>query len=386
MLLKIFVFQVLASYLLAILIYFNRDFGVDIYHFINMYADDVPSLFSKIVLMLVSMFFGHKFFCCFNQNKTILKNMNAVKEKQFKKNVGFSAVMILVICNILLMYGVLGSNFFYREDYHSLLEENGKLMLISKALIFFTIIISYGYSRISTIVKWGVIVFLIILSLNYSSVVSCAYTLGLLLFDTILLRKRNYFRIFLYIAATFVIMMCATYFRGMDEQGIVPYITQFNLDDFLNLSEFSIYYIWPFSIYVSLATLDSYQPILGNTLIMLNPLPGFLAGWEKISDTMIVQPAVPYSTMGIVLATGIEFTIAFYFLLGFAFAYFDKTIVKMLDLKRYILAVCVIVLGCYIIVLHGDWDLRTTMRIVYYCIIFTFFSNKFVDRKKYNHQ
>jgi hypothetical protein len=385
MILKIFIAHNLIAYGLALLVYFNRDLGVDIYQFIERYADNVPALFIQFGLMISFVIIGSWFYSVLFPLRR-LRNLSLTADYKFsqgnRRRFGYAATCFAVILNIALMYGVLGQDFFVRETYHDLLGDSAILMLISKVVLFVSIILIHSYSRVHGFFRWTAIAVLVVLSLNYSSLMSAAYPLGLLLYDTLVLRKIEISRIVAYVAATFIVMMCAAYFRGMTDQGIFNYIVNFDPIAFLEIAQFTLYYAWPFSMYVTLATIDHYEPTLANTLIMMNPLPGFLAGWPSISEGMIVQFNVPYSTMGMVFATGTSFLAFFYLSLGFAVGYLDRTIKKLMGIRNYFSIVVIIALGCYIIVLHGGWELRSTMRIVYYCLLFSFLSNLWCGRRR----
>jgi hypothetical protein len=366
---QIFIAHNLIAYSLALLIYLYGNFGIDVYQLIENYSDGVPAFGYNIALMILSFSIGGLVNKKLYPIRMVQLPLPQKKIKRTRWRIGYGQSFFLILINITLMYGVLGSDFLQRQTYHDLLGENATLMLISKAAILVSIILIHGHSSIIPALRWFLIFFLVTLSLNYSSVMSSGYVLAIMVYDFMIFGRRSISRTVAYIIITMIVMMCAVYFRGLDEQGILNYLTNFQLDDYLELSGFTLYYIWPFSTYVSLATEALYEPTLMATIIMLNPLPGALAGWPSISESMVVQFNVPYSTIGMVFATGTWFAIAFYFALGFIFGYFDRTVAYLLNRQSKLLPLIIVTLGCYITILHAAWELRSTMRIIYYCTI-----------------
>ena len=320
---------------------------------------------------LISFLFGnYTYKLIFGIKKVYRNNNQKIKIISFDLTTSAILISFLIITNLLLMYQILGDNFFVRDSYHEIIGKSGYLLINSKIVIMVSIILIHIYCQNYFFIRWTSIGFLILISLNYSSMISGAYVLALLICDILYFHKKRIKIIVLYVISAALVFNCSGYFRGMSYQGILNYIKYFSFSEYLETFAFMIFYIFPFPIYVSIATASSYQPNWNDIIIMINPLPGILCGWKDIQNNMVFTANLPYSTMGIVFACGNWFSVLFYFLLGFIFRFYDNTFIYLIYARKLVLGISVLALSSYITLLNGAWDLRSTMRFIYYGTIY----------------
>ena len=144
------------------------------------------------------------------------------------------------------------------------------------------------------------------------------------------------------------------------------------------------YYSLPFSTFINAGTYDNYLEIskIEDFIIMLNPLPGYFAGWYNINSNMRIIPVVPYGSIGTVFTLGYVGIIIFYTLLGMIVGYLDSSIQKMLHQKKYFFTITIWSFMLLFIIFHNQYTLRTSMRFIYYSLSIIFVSYLYKKLKR----
>lgn len=373
---RLFVLYHLIAFISVLAISAGYIEGFNIYNLLEQFADGTINLLYFYLVMLIFFSVGAKIWQPPARVETSWAGLNT------EVLPAFLISLMLITLNIAFMYQVFGDDFFIRDDYHYLLEKNAGAMLANKILILISVVLIYSFSSLNSLLKYFFIIILILLSLNYASRFSCAYILALASFDYFISGRLPAVKLIIYILCTLVILTLAAYLRSMDMQGLYSYFTLFDFSDFTEYFDFSIFYLFPFSALVTTCTVAIEKISISHLLIMLNPLPGFIAGWDAaVMSEVAIQSDVPFSTHGIVFSFGYIFTAFFYFCIGMSFRYIENT-AALLNSQGYNLAGMLLTCGTlYFIGLHSGWDLRSSLRIIYYLLFICIVSKFFIDQR-----
>lgn len=367
----LFFFYTLFSVCYAVLIAYVPNFGVDTYGFVTQYSQVLRENYYYYYFVLFSFLLGYVlsyFFLYLNKSSRIISG----ERNYFYSNgfdIGYLTVFFLVLLSVSSMYLVFQESFFVRDTYHSILHSRTFYMELSKIIFLMSIALIYLSRKIYFLCKWFLIVFLIVLSLNYSSRFSGAYVGVIICLDVFLFKKTSMIRFFLLCVFCFLVVALAGYFRGLESQGIFNYLLLFDFCEFLKLLKFTIYYTTAFSVFVTMGTITSYTLEYNQLITMLNPMLGIFTDWYSFSGEMIVVPNVPYSGVGILISSGLFLCCIYFFLVGFFFSVVDFVIFYHLN-RRPLLTVVLFSLCAVFIILINQYNLRAATRYLYYAVFF----------------
>lgn len=378
----LFIIYIIVSYIYALVIVYHPTFGMNIYNFIGDYSTRVKELMPMYMVMLISFFIGWKL--VFKKVKKNIKiNYKFINSKK-TKSIGMLTSVTLLIVSIVLLYLVYREGILYRDTYHPKNLHYG-FLVVYKILTLFLIILIYLSKKIKNINKILLLTTIIIISLSIGSRISVIYLILLFLMYLFTNKNIRFFKTLLYMVSIMFLLVFIQYSRGLEENGLFGIIKYTNFSDMFNYFYFVLYYSFPYSVFVTAGTYDNYIELskIKDFMIMLNPLPGYLAGWYNINLNMAIIPVVPYSSIGTIFTLGYTGIIIFYFLLGIIVGYIDSFIQKMNCSRNYFLAIIVWSLMLLFIVFHNQYTLRTSTRYIYYnlFIIIIFKLYKFLKKQ-----
>lgn len=317
-------------------------------------------------------------------------NSNFVKPRRlsYKKIVLFS-----LFPGFLIVFGIGISNVFERTVY--IVYENQELVIIGKALALFGVL-ALGYVAgkkkhvfISLVILLSYLLLYIALSSRRVGLVLVVFFLGMLLADNKRISYKLYF--FFSILTVPALAQLVLVLRRLDIQGVTSffsYITEFGITEIVDPSKlliipYNISFLTPLSAYVyyKVPTLD-----IQYFYTSINPMPGFFTDWYQISDVLKVNKFMPFNTIGELLNHGIFIAISWNFMLGIYFSRLDKKVRLLINnatLLNVLLAIFIISIVIVFIVTTTQYNLRSSMRLIYYLVFLefvTYFYVKFMTK------
>lgn len=160
------------------------------------------------------------------------------------------------------------------------------------------------------------------------------------------------------------------YLRTLSDHGLLPYL---NALPELSAQAFSEPFAGVSNVFFGFAVLAltlSRAPSvpLEIVLIQLNPLPGEYAGWYEVADSLRINPAVPYSTIGEVAGAGPSILIAFWLFVGVVLAHIDRRIAVLLADNQQLSALAMLALSMTFVVLASQYNVRNSFRVIFYLL------------------
>lgn len=369
----LFILYVSVSYVYALFIVYNPELGNNIYNLVEEYSETVEELMPMYIIMIISFYIGWKI--TFRRVKCPIKiNYQRVRTQSTYSISSITSFIMLAIC-IFLLFTVYGEEMLYRDTYHPK-DFNYSFLAVYKILTLFLIVLTYLSDKINKLNKFLLLFSIIFISLSMGSRISAIYLLIIFLMYLFKSEKVKFINIFLYFVSIIFLIIFIQYSRGLEENGLIGILKYTNLFEIFEVFNLIMYYISAFSIFVTAATYESYLPLsqMNDFIIMLNPLPGHLAGWYNINKNMTVMPVVPYSSIGTVFTLGHLGTSIFYLFLGMIIGFYDSFIQKEVHNKKYILAILIWSLLVLFIIFHNQYTLRTSIRFIYYVFVIIFIS------------
>ena len=267
-----------------------------------------------------------------------------------------------------MLYIAYGALAFERGEYHPEIHYGIFYNLYILSLMFSLFyLFFFGVVKKSIPFAWAILLMLILLVLSFS--ISTRIT-GVLFVVAAMylwyLKRRRLSVIFAIIGIISVLL--ASYFRNLPEHGLFNYLGLFDINGVLELVGAFLSYGFNFSFYLSIATAETYidkVPIFQDFVIMLNPLPGVLAGWYGDMQTrFLVQHNVPAGSWGILWALGLEASLLCMVFIAFIVAFLDEAPIK--EGQKFI----VMVFGAIFVVFFAQYTLRSAFRFIWYAIVF----------------
>jgi len=172
--------------------------------------------------------------------------------------------------------------------------------------------------------------------------------------------------------------------RGLSHQGLAPFLAYMAAswrglaDEALNPEQLQAFFLntlygFPLTAYVSSAP----QLPPSYFLTSVNPLPGSLTSWYQINMLLRVNVYIPYNSLGELLNYGLLVAAAMFFLLGIVLTAVDTWIRRSLAQHRYFLPVLYVGLSALFILNSTQYNLRSSVRIIYYMVAVAFMARMF---------
>lgn len=168
-------------------------------------------------------------------------------------------------------------------------------------------------------------------------------------------------------------------FRGLPQQGLSPFLAysasnvwligHYILDpNQLRIFFLNVFWGFPLTAYIS----NSPPLPFSYFLTSVNPLPGTETNWSQISPLLKANMYAPFNALGELFNYGLWMALGMFFLLGNALAAADRTIRRDLARQSYFLPVLYIGLTIILILYSTQYNLRSSMRVLYYWVALAF--------------
>lgn len=330
-------------------------------------------------------------FLVFWKSSYLLLNKYFIKKSYIHQDVFFqkkeskvtvlSWVFVVLIVNLTSMYVTYGNGIFERAEYHEFNTGGfGYAHIIYKFSLFIgCLVLLFGIKRYY-VLRIIVVALITLFSLSLATRVTPAIFLVAFLISM----KKDVKDSVIYLFLGLFLMFFVLYTRGFDSHGLNNY---FDLDNWdVNKVEDILYFIvsytFNFTYYASLASYELFKDKgihLPDLITMVNPMPGFLTNWYDINKIYSLTKEAPFTSLGLVIYLlnnsfiGV-FVVAY---ISFLIAVAD-TLLNKLKNNNKILYVVIFLLGVQYVIYFSQYDLRTSIRYLYYIFVvyFLFFTVK----------
>lgn len=163
--------------------------------------------------------------------------------------------------------------------------------------------------------------------------------------------------------------------NGSSVHGIIPYLNIFfeSPEIIFTNTLFNVYYTFIYGFVATSETIKLYHSNVGNLITCINPLPGKLTDWYSFSQKMRINLYAPYTAIG-ELAKFPIFSFFYYVYLGYYFTLCDYNIKTSIVLKKYLFSTIILILLILFIMFSFEYNLRSSMRYLYYSAFFLILS------------
>lgn len=290
-------------------------------------------------------------------------------------------ILLCICCALVLLDYKL--DFFYRLNYipqkSSFLKSIYTILLIVLSLLAS---ISFKKSKISAIVTIS-IVLLIGIGLG-SRMATVNLAVFVFTYSFMLKSKKTkikYFFVWIPIIILFFGYNIALRVES-NVHGLIPYLKiLINKPNVIfKNTMFNIYYTFIFGFVATSETIKLYHENINNLLTCINPLPGNLTNWYLFSQKMRINIYAPFTAIG-ELAKYPIFSFFYYIFLGYYFSLCDFYIKTSIIAKKYFVPAIIIILLYLYIMFSFEYNLRSSIRYIYYSSLILFLSKIKINGK-----
>jgi len=402
----------LIGYYLAICIFGYYIYGLgraykDIFYDINISAKEslntVPIILFQLICFALGVLFRLYLMGLDNRLPRMRSNIPLATRTPIagsrKVRLGYALPFLAIAPIIILVLGVGVDNLLSRSDY--LTYDYQALKTVGSALSLAAIPF-LGYLTFSPrkkpFIAIACVTFFILYEFVFFAMASRRGVLGPILFSlgAVLASPSSWKArglVLISLAAAPWLMELPLAFRGLAKQGAIPFVgalfdsNSSNLFDFVDSYQtffLNVFFSLPLAAYVR-----THASVVSGTLsASLNPLPGALLHWDALQDKLRVNPFVPFNAIGESMAHGLAFSAVFFILVGVFFCSNELYIKRQLKKGSLIQALPVLGLLYIFILISSQYQLRTSVRIIYYIIairlalsVFDLFKNALGSKK-----
>lgn len=286
--------------------------------------------------------------------------------------------VIIIIIDIFLVWLLYGQEFFIREKYSVDYNKAG-IMLLEYSLLF---LVFLGGVQFKSKILFSVFIalFVTLLCIGFGSRMATIYLIVYSFVIFILYLNKKNQMIFAFFGIPFILLFFGynMSLRFNETHGLGPYLALpfSNPIEIVKNTFFNIYYTLIFGVFATFKTLTENTPNYDHLFTSLNPAPGFLTDWYSIYKNLRINPYAPFAGIGEVF-TYPYFAFMFYFFIGMFFAHSEKIIQRLLLNKKVITGFILFLLTVAFIPFSFEYNLRSSLRFIYYAMIFAFIQNVF---------
>jgi len=129
-------------------------------------------------------------------------------------------------------------------------------------------------------------------------------------------------------------------------------------------------------VFATFKTLVENTPNYDYLLTSINPSPGFLTDWYVIYKKLRINHYAPFTGIGEVFSYP-YFAFFFYFFIGMFFAHSEKIIQRLFINRKAIIGFILFLLTVAFIPYSFEYNLRSSVRFIYYAMFFMIAQNFF---------
>ncbi len=292
-------------------------------------------------------------------------------------------IILLYICCILVAFDY-KLDFFYRLNYipqkSSILKSIYTILLIILSLMSSISFKKNKFLALTTII----IVLLIGIGLG-SRMATINLIVFVLTYSFMLEDKKTkikYFFVWIPIIIIFFGYNIALRLES-NTHGLIPYLNILINRPYVIFKNtlFNIYYTFIFGFVATSETIKLYHENINNLLTCINPLPGNLTNWYLFSQKMRINIYAPYTAIG-ELAKYPIFSFFYYIFLGYYFSLCDFYIKTCVIAKKHFAPAIIIILLYLFIMFSFEYNLRSSIRYIYYSSLILFLSKIKINGKR----
>lgn len=301
-----------------------------------------------------------------------------IKLPPIKTNYLVNTALALMVFESILVYALYGKEIFIRETYAVDYNKLG-VMLLEYSLLFLMFIGSLLYKEKRSLSRM-IALFVTLLCIGFGSRMATIYLLVyfFIIFILFLNRKKK-------LQYIIVGLPCILFFFGYNlslrfnnNHGLGPYLYLPFSDssEIIKNTFFNIYYTLIFGVFATFKTLVKYPLNYDYLVTSLNPAPGFLTDWYIIFKKLRINHYAPFTGIGEIFSYP---TIAFffYFVVGMIFSHAEHFIQKLFMNKKIGAGFILFLLTSAFIPFSFEYNLRSSVRFLYYAMIFMMMLNLF---------
>lgn len=287
-----------------------------------------------------------------------------------------NAALGLIVLDAFLVYILYGKEIFIRATYAVDYNKLG-VMLLEYSLLFLVFVGSLLYKEKRSLSR-VIALFVTLLCIGFGSRMATVYLL--VYFFVIFILFLNKKKKFLYVA--FGLPFILFFFgynlslRFNETHGLGPYLYLPFSDssEIIKNTFFNIYYTLIFGVFATFKTLAKYPFNYDYLITSLNPSPGFLTDWYVIFKKLRINHYAPFTGIGEIFSYP-NIAFFFYFFIGIFFAHSERIIQKLFLNKKIAVGFILFLLTSAFIPFSFEYNLRSSVRFIYYAMIFIYLQN-----------
>jgi len=301
-----------------------------------------------------------------------------IKLPPIKINYLVNTAWSLIILDVFLVYILYGKEIFIRDTYAVDYNKPG-LMLLEYSLlllIFFGSILykeKRGFSR-------AIAIFVTLLCIGFGSRMATIYLLVYYFIIFILYLNKKKKILYITFGLPFILLFFGynISLRYCENHGLAPYfyLPFSGSSEILKKTIFNIYYTIIFGVFATFKTLVKYPVNYDYLWTSLNPSPGFLTDWYVIFKKLRINHYAPFAGIGEVFSYP-NIAFFFYFFIGMFFAHSERIVHKLFLNKKIVIGFILFLLTSAFIPYSFEYNLRSSVRFIYYAMIFIYLQNLF---------
>ncbi|MBF8149005.1 oligosaccharide repeat unit polymerase [Winogradskyella sp. F6397] len=299
-----------------------------------------------------------------------------------KTNSLVNIALALTVLEIILVAMLYGKEIFIRATYAVDYNKLG-VMLLEYSLLFLIFTGSLLYKEKRTLSR-VIALFVTLLCIGFGSRMATIYLLVYFFVIFILFlnkKKKFYYMVF---GIPFIILFFGynLSLRFNDTHGLGPYLyLPFSgSSEIIKNTFFNLYYTLVFGVFATFRTLAKNPVNYDYLFTSLNPAPGFLTDWYLIFKKLRINHYAPYSGIGEIF-TYPTIAFFFYFTVGMIFSHAERIIQKLFMNKKIGAGFILFLLTSAFIPFSFEYNLRSSVRFLYYAMIFMMMLNIFSNIK-----
>ena len=290
-------------------------------------------------------------------------------------------ILLYVCCALVILDYKL--EFFYRINYipqkSSFLKTIYTILLIILSLLAS---ISFKKNKISSIITISIV---LLIGIGLGSRMATVNLVVFIFTYSLLLKNKTakikYFFIWIPIIILFFGYNIALRIES-NNHGLIPYLSiLINKPDVVFKNTlFNIYYTFIFGFVATSETIKLYHENINNLLTCINPLPGSLTNWYLFAQKMRINIYAPFTAIG-ELEKYPVFSFFYYIFIGYYFSLCDFYIKTYIIAKKYFVPAIIIILLYLFIMFSFEYNLRSSIRYIYYSFAVLFLSKIRINGK-----
>lgn len=301
-----------------------------------------------------------------------------IKLPPIKTNYLVNAALALIVFETILLYILYGKEIFIRDTYAVDYNKLG-VMLLEYSLLFLMFIGSLLYKEKRALSRM-IALFVTLLCIGFGSRMATIYLLVyfFVIFTLYLTKKQKFFYVLFGIPLILLFFGYNLSLRFSKTHGLSPYLYLPFSDSskIIKNTFFNIYYTLVFGVFATFKTLVKYPFNYDYLITSLNPSPGFLTDWYIIFKKLRINHYAPFTGIGEIFSYP---TIAFffYFIVGMIFSHSERFIQKLFMNKKIGAGFILFLLTSAFIPFSFEYNLRSSVRFLYYAMTFMMMLNLF---------